>query len=287
MKLALFAVLLPFFALPARAGTAAAAAEEEGGRVEYLEDKTQELKDAVANPTLDSQDVHALAARLFETVPNERTTRMPTFVPRGWQKPVRETEANVESLMGTVQRGLEVADVPPPKELIDAYLYGREMKHKDLMAYDEEGDKLKGGVIGAYIYDHASAVAILFNRTFRALQRWLGDELAGATAVHEGAHARDHQHGLLNPIEVKKGEKLAFQTEYLWLKMADPSGEKLCWSRVTIGKFSGGKSDAPGFVADYLEHLAKIREFGDKGDFDGLVDALGYQDRKSSPYAPG
>ena len=112
-------------------------------------------------------------------------------------------------------------------------------------------------------------------------QRFLGDGLASATAVHEATHAKDHAEGKLNPIEVKKGEIAAFKAEYLWLLAMDRRGEKLAWARTT---YCRPDSQAPELVCQYLKHLAKIKHFGERDDFKGLVEALGYQDRSKNPF---
>ncbi|MBI5243223.1 MAG: hypothetical protein HY922_05975 [Elusimicrobia bacterium] len=263
----------------------ASSVEESSPRVEYIEDKAAELKDAVANPTSDAQQLHALAQRLFERIPEKTSSDIPAVSLRGWEKPERRSEGNVDGLMQKMREGLEIHEVPAPAQtqMIDAYLYGDAMRRDRLMRYDED-DKLTPAQIGAYEYTEDSAVAILYNKAMRIIQRFLGDEFAASTAVHESAHTRDHYQGKLNPIEVKKGEKLAFETEYWWLKIVDPSGEKLCWARATLGKFGAGRLKAPDYVGDYLEHLASIRDYGDKGDLASLVDKLGYQDRKVNPF---
>ncbi|HAH07343.1 MAG TPA: hypothetical protein DCM05_12620 [Elusimicrobia bacterium] len=286
LVLAAFAAFAPSSGAAAQASFSASSAEESQ-RVDYLEDKATELKDAVANPTLDNQDIHALASRLFERLPEETTADVPAVNLRGWKKPDLRSEESVDGLMQKMREGLETNDVPPPAQdqMLGAYQYGEAMRKASKMYYDQE-DELQPGQIGAYVYTKDSAIKIIFNKGMRLLQRFLGDDFAAATAVHEAGHTRDHFAGELNPVQVRKGEKLAFQSEYWWLKIIDPTGEKLSFARASIGKFATGKMKAPESVCEYLEHLASIRDYGDKGDFDGLVDSLGYKDRKTDPFAP-
>ena len=270
------------------AGSFSASSVENGGQqVVYIEDKTNELKDAVVNPGSDAQDLHALAQRLFDRVSENTAAEIPAVNVRGWEKPSRKTEETVDGIMQTVRNGLETSDVPAPAQakLINAYFQGDGMRRDRKMSYDEKGE-LDAAQAGAYVYTERSAVGIIFNKAMLDIQRFVGDEFAAATAVHESAHARDDAEGHLNPIQVKKGEKVAFETEYWWLKMMDPTGEKLCWARSTVGKFASGKLKGPDYVGDYLEHLASVRDYGDKGDFDGLVDSLGYKDRTVNPFHP-
>lgn len=280
-------VLAACAASAAAEGSFSASSPEESRRVEYLEDKAAELKDAVANPTLDHQDIHALASRLFERLPEETTADVPAVNLRGWKKPDLRSEETVDGLMTKMREGLETYEVPAAAQdrMLGAYQYGESMRQAGKMFYDRE-DELQAGQIGAYVYTKDSAIKIIYNKGMRLLQRFLGDEFAAATAVHESAHTHDHFEGGLNPVEVRKGEKVAFQSEYWWLKIIDPTGEKLSFARATVGKFATGKLKAPEAVCEYLEHLAQIREHGDKGDIEGLVDSLGYQDRKTDPFAP-
>lgn len=256
---------------------------DRSAQVVYLEDKTDDLKDAVANQGLDQAEVHAMAQRLFEQVPEESTTRMPAISLRGWQKPDLNTQDTVDGMVHRVGDTLAGSKAPPQEPLVDAYLYGEALRKEGLVTYDD-GKKLGPGQLGAYFYTEDSALGISLNEGMRQVQSSLGDEFASATTVHEIAHARDHQQGRLNPVEVRKGERLAFQTEYWWLKMIDPAGEKIAWARAMLGKFAEGGPKIPRFAVEYLEHLARIRFYGDKGDFDGLVRELGYQDRSADPF---
>ena len=265
----------------------ASSAENNGQQVVYIEDKTNELKDAVVNPGSDTQDLHSLAQRLFDRVSENTAAEIPAVNLRGWEKPSGKTEENVDGIMQTVRGALETSDVPAParSKMINAYFQGDAMRRDHKMDYDEKGE-LNASQAGAYVYSEQSAIGIILNKAMLDIQRFVGDEFAAATAVHESAHARDDAEGNLNPIQVKKGEKAAFETEYWWLKIMDPTGEKLCWARSTVGRFASGKLKGPDYVGDYLEHLASVRDYGDKGDFDGLVDSLGYKDRTVNPFHP-
>jgi hypothetical protein len=282
------ALLLLIAAPPfARAGSyEASGTDADGRKIEYLEDKNAELKDAVADPIKDNQDVHAMARRLFERIPDKHTTDMPPIALRGWQKPDTRSEGTVDGLMHAAHKGLRISDVPPPTEVVDAYDYAEAMRKKGLMEYDQK-EVLKRGMVGAYVYGEDAAIAILFSRAMREIQQWLGDEIASLVAIHEGAHTRDHQMtGELNPIEVCKGERLAFKTEYLMYKVFDPTGQKLSWARASFGKFAPPNRQAPEATVKFLEHVAQIVDYGDRGDFEGLVKSLGYKDRESNPFHP-
>ena len=51
-------------------------------------------------------------------------------------------------------------------------------------------------------------------------------------------------------------------------------------ARSTVGKFASGKLKGPDYVGDYLEHLASVRDYGDKGDFQEET----YSDTKVAAY---
>lgn len=149
------------------------------------------------------------------------------------------------------------------------------------MQYDD-GSVLGSNQLGAYVYKKEGPVGIYFNKVFRTLQQHLGDGFTAATLFHETGHAHDDACGHLNPKEVKKGEEVAFKTEYLWLRTLDPSGQKLAWAR---HKYCVADTGSPEMVCKYLKHLAMILDYGSKDDFAGLVDHLGYQDREEDPFA--
>ncbi len=200
---------------------------------------------------------------------------------RGWDKPDLETSGSVEGLVDKSGNTIAEAkfktnaEAPPAPELEDAWVYGRELHQAGMMEYDQEG-KLDKGTLGAFLYTKTAALGVLFNKAFKDIQKWVGDQFAAATAVHEAAHARDHAQGELNNKEVKKGEKQAFETEYKYLRLVDPTGQKLAYARVNLCSPS---SIAPKAACDYVTHLAKISWYGEKGDWDGLVSSLGYEDR--------
>jgi hypothetical protein len=264
--------------------------------VEYLSDAVTDLKDAVGSDGFSDNDVYAKAASLFGRIPIAATTNTGGAKFRGWSKPKIYTgqyaeghereDISIQGMSDSVFNTLSTQKVPPPSELVDAYLHGEEMKNAGLKNYDDQGT-LGNGQLGVYMYKGKEQLAIYFNKMMRLVQSYAGNEFAAATAVHEDAHSRDHERGELNPVDVLYGETLAYRTEYLWLNMIDPTGEKLSWARTTIGKFAKGSRKAPKFVGEYLEHLAMIRDFGNRDDFYGLVTKLGYKDGKHPSHQHG
>lgn len=288
----LLAALLAFPAAAApgveyTAPVPAAPALMETGPVGAIEVETDRLQDALSNPATSKAELHGRAEALFGGMLRPEASAVGGMSLRGWDKPDMSSEDSVSGLIDRSGNTIAAAkfktnaEAPPSPELIDAWHSGRELTAEGMVKYDDE-DKLGKGTLGAYLYTKTEAIGIVFNKHFKSIQRWLGDEFAAATAIHESAHARDHGKGQLNAKEVKKGEKQAFETEYKYLRLVDPKGQKLAWARVN---FCSPDTMAPKLVCDYLTHLAKISWYGEKGDWDGLVSSLGYQDRAEDPFA--
>jgi hypothetical protein len=247
--------------------------------------QVSELKDAIADPALSQQDLHAQAAAMWNSV--SAMPAVPAVRLGGWEKPDRSSRSDIEGMMSEMQTTLARSwsdnREPPAPELLEAYKYGDSVRAAGRAEYDK-GEVLKDSQLGAYVFSKAEALGIYFNKAFRNLQQALGDGFAAATAVHESAHARDHAKGRLNAVEVRAGEKLAFKTEYLWLQAFDPSGQKLAWAR---HNFCGADaaSDPQNMACRYLQHLAQIKDYASRDDYDGLVAKLGYKDRDRDPLA--
>lgn len=259
----------------------------ETGPVGSIEMETGKLQDALSNPATSKAELHGRAEALFGGMLRPEASAIGGIELRGWEKPDTSSEDSVAGLIDRSGNTIAAAKFktnaapPPSPELVDAWHSGRALAADGMAKYDDE-DQLGKGTLGAFLYTKTEAIGIVFNKHFKSIQRWLGDEFAAATAIHESAHARDHAKGELNAKEVKKGEKQAFETEYKYLRLVDPKGQKLAWARVN---FCRPDTMAPKLVCDYLTHLAKISWHGEKGDWDGLVSSLGYQDRAEDPFA--
>lgn len=259
---------------------------------EAIDGQVQEIQEGLESGAVDSESLSAQVAALFGRIPDGEALRTRPVELRGWNKPrifaggSKDEAREQNSVLGLAEAAREAMreSGEVSAEVVEAYLHGEQMRERGLAGYDDDG-QLGGGQLGVYVYTPQQALAIRYNDRMREVQQYAGNEWAVATKIHEDAHARDHSKGELNPIQVRKGEVLAYKTEYLWLQMIDPTGEKLSWARATIGKFAPASSKAPPFVGQYLEHLAMIRDYGDRGDFQGLVAALGYQDGSGSSFA--
>jgi hypothetical protein len=250
-----------------------------------MERRSNEVRAASQESAHPDSDLRARAESLFDSVNSGAGSDVVTPALEGWAKPDRSTEGTVDGMMNAMRSELNrtrsLAEAPPPPMLGEAYSHGKHIRDSGLMSYT---DSLNESQLGVYVYTKSAPVGIYFNKVFYKLQAALGDAFAAATAIHESAHSRDHDQGKLNPKEVIKGEKLAYETEYWWMKTIDPKGQKLAWARVTFCTPQGGLGNSDKDTCQFLEHLAKIMHYGSNGDFDGLVASLGYKDRGTDPF---
>ncbi|MDE2291251.1 MAG: hypothetical protein KGL53_04145 [Elusimicrobia bacterium] len=262
------------------------------GQTAVLTKQTDDLHDALSNPGASAGDLHDQAAALFSLMDRRDASRVGALDLRGWAVPDRTSQGDVDGLVDRSAKTIAEADFKarlpslkteappaPDADLIASWRTGDDLNQAKMVGYDDNG-KLGRGTMGAYLYTKVKALGVLFNKHFRSIQRWLGDEFAAATLIHEATHAKDDAKGKLNPVEVKKGEMSAYKQEYKYLRLVDPTGQKLAWARVNA---CAAGSTAPKIVCTYVNHLAMISFYGQKDDWKGLVTALGYHDRDGSP----
>ena len=89
--------------------------------------------------------------------------------------------------------------------------------------------------------------------------------------------------GKLDPKAVIEGEVLAFKTQYLWLKVADPYDERICFMRTALMNEQRVRPTRIGEMGlTYLNHLAELQATGgDEKAIRDLVLRLGYKDGES------
>ena len=250
--------------------------------VEYLDVSSHQLQQEVAQG-LPEEDLYKRARSLFERIPRPETTEIGPVPLRGWSKPDPRPEAKTGDVQGfrdAVKNTLSTREVPPPARdaLYMAYRAGNRLQDEGKVRFDGEDGRRRlpdDRVMGAYVYTPREPVGIFYNPVLRFIARFVGNKIAGSTMVHEDDHARRDAEGDLNPMRVTDGEEEAFKTQYQYLKAADPTGPELTWLLVNYGP---ANPLAPPMVSEYLKHVSMILLYGDKGDFPGLVRALGYED---------
>lgn len=272
-KLPALAAVLLGAALPALAAPSAPSTKQ-------VETEVTELKDAVSNRAYSDRAIYEQAHALFGRVPS--TSIAVDVHLRGWdkEKKIDSAPATVDRIMATAKDKLAFysAEVPPVN-LTQAVDYAERMKGAGKVDFDKE-QEMKDNQMGVYAYVKTQLGTIRLNNVLSLIAAKIGDALAFATLAHEAGHARDHQNGRLDSKLVIEGEILAFKTQYLWLKIADPYGERVAFLRA---KMMNEQTARPSQLTDttlaYLSHLAKLQDTGgDEKKLKDFVDEMGYKD---------
>lgn len=291
--------LAPAF-LPGAVAASSYSAAPSAGKTEvvYLEPASVELKASAADLTVSDGALWEKAQNLFEGITRKESTEFGPFVLQGWTDPdLKESnrkgtvDSIQEAFAGTLEKpGFKTRGVPAPcneeckESLRDALNTGQALKSRGQVMFDgEDGQSYlpaSPGVVGAFVYSPYQAIGVFYSDSIALIAKYVGDTVAAATAAHEYGHADDFFKGKLDPKRVKEGEKSAFKRQYDYLVQLDPKGYVLAKLRYGFV----GKPWVPQVVSEYLEHLAMVRLYGDAGDFDGLVDRLGYQDPHQHPF---
>ena len=253
---------------------------DDAGQTQEVGVKADELRDAVATPMYGDEDVAALAHDFFGKIPGTVIKVEKKF--RGWDfEPAPEqTETSVASLVETADKRLTYYNktVPAP-ELLEAQGYARTMNSARKMDFDRSGE-MGASQMGVYEYFSTKmALGVIKLNTFlKAVAAEAGDAFAYATVAHEAGHTRDHQRGKLSPKAVIDGEVAAFKTQYQWLSVIDPYGERLAFLRTKLmAEQEILPSAMRGRVLAYMNHLADVAETGgDEKKLRELVLKLGY-----------
>lgn len=252
--------------------------------------KANELKDAVATPMYRDEDVAALAHDFFGKIPGATIKVEGKF--RGWDfEPAAEkSETSVARLIETADKRLLYfnKNVPAP-ELLEAQSYAHAVNGAGKLDFDRAGsmDKSQMGVY-EYFAKKMELGVIKLNNLLKEVAAEAGDAFAYATVAHESGHTRDHQHGKLSPKDVIAGEVRAFKTQYQWISVIDPYGERLAFLRTKLmAEQERSPSAVRGRVLTYMNHLADVAETGgDEKKLRELVIKLGY-DEHGHDHSPG
>lgn len=245
---------------------------------EAFESEVTELRDAVASPMVPDAKVYDEARDLFETMP--RTNINVEVNLRGWDKEtdIRGQKADVSRLFTSARKKLSDLNTPmPPSELRGALGYADSMHS---LGKIEEGVSMKENQMGAYAWIKTALGDIQLNKALAFIAGQIGDALAFATIAHEAGHARDHQQGKLDGKNVIEGEVSAFRTQYQWLKLVDPHGERVAWLRaVMMHRQKESPSALNETTLAYLVHLAKLHDTqGEEAKLRAFVHEMGYED---------
>ena len=135
-----------------------------------------------------------------------------------------------------------------------------------------------------YMRDRLDGGFVKLNDRMKILGILVGDAFTYATVTHEAQHSLDRAAGRLTPEAEIAGELSAFKTQYLWLKLMDPSGERMLTLHGSLKIWMLREPDDKIKVAlneavTYLEHLSDVVSTNGKDDeLMKLIKKLGYSD---------
>ncbi|MBI5245638.1 MAG: hypothetical protein HY923_00530 [Elusimicrobia bacterium] len=297
--MALFAALALFLAAPALAYDAAPAAPAPQEFVDpgTLKARADALRDAVADPSVSDISVKTRSAGFFDKLP-EQTLVVPVRVRLMDREPVAGKLGTVEGMQAEADRRIEKWKrehvEPPPPELDGAVDEARALKNSKRLDYDDK-DELKENQLGIYKYvvNSVEGGYVKLNERLKILTAVVGECFTYATVAHEARHSRDRALGKLSPEKEIAGEISAYRTQYQWLKLMDPTGERMLTLHGSLRVQRDRATDPKlknllnqGVV--YLEHLSDVVETnGKEEELKKLVERLGYSDHHDHEHGRG
>ena len=259
-----------------------------------LDNKIDDIKDALADVNADPAGLHVRAQRMFDQA--QDTHHLPVTGIGEWQRPEALTadpaeEADVAAALRKY-KGLVTSEPPPPiakspdahKRILEDYVAFESLVSQDRVKKDENG-QLPKNAIAAYVWNVAESAKdgavdgmMLAQPALFKAARKLGEFILPTLGAHEPRHRVEHlQDAKKLSDDVQDEEVEAFYDEGALMTWMDPSGEKFMylWT-VTVER-----PDTPKFVVEYVKHLAKVRYAYSQGRpaIKQLVQELGYEDK--------
>jgi hypothetical protein len=270
---------------------APAPAEREYVDPATLRARAEALRDAVADMSVSNVSIKTRAHGFFDKLPDQQLV-----VPVGNYR--RMDQERVPGKVGSIDGMTDEADLrieqwkrthtePPPPELETAVSRARALQENKSLSYDTAGALAPNQMgIFQYMRDRFDGGMVKLNERMKLLGILVGDAFTYATVSHEAQHSLDRAAGRLTPEQEVAGEISAFRTQYLWLKLMDPSGERMLTLHGRLKLWALRESDdevkaALNEAVVYLEHLSDVVATNGKEDeLKKLVEKLGYKDGK-------
>jgi hypothetical protein len=256
-----------------------------------LSARADALRDAVADASVSNYSLKEQAHGFFDKLPSE-TLVVPV---RGYRRMEQE---KVDGKLGSIEGMQAAADAriaewkrthhePPPPDLVSSVEEARALHEGKKLTYDSEG-QLSANQMGIFKYmkDSLDGGFVKLNQRMAVLGALVGEAFTYATVAHEAQHAIDRAAGRLTPEKEIAGEISAFRVQYLWLKLMDPSGERMLTLHARLKAAIPREKDedvkkALSEAVVYLEHLSDVVSTNGKEDeLKKLVEKLGYSDGK-------
>jgi len=276
-RMPLVAALVLAFALPARA-------QNDDGAVvvpiSAVAADVGQLHDAVASPNNNETFVHADAAAFFDRLQG----RTPGFRPTPHymdREPVDGHVGTVDGMLDTAQKRWDYFKQcnVPDERLDEAIKYAKAMHGAKLIQFDP---KLPENQMGEFRYTkdkRDDPGAIKLNARLALLATRIGEAFAYATVVHEAAHAKAWKDGRLKPETTIDNEVEAYRAQYEWLKVIDPSRDRLVVLHSTLKlRLELHPEDKVSLLSlDYVSHLLQVYDTkGEEAALKELIKKLGY-----------
>jgi hypothetical protein len=284
----ILSVLLLGIPLSTRAQTAPAGGSEKSPDIvnpDAVRHQAEDLRDAVASPSSTDFAVHNQAANFFEGLQRETPFVRPAAH--------RMDHENVDGRVGTVDGMIETAQKRydhyrlnsreiPDRDLDDAVAYARRLRQDKRADFDRTG-QMPDNQMGVFRYAKTSLEGgiVELNGRMALLATRIGEAFTYATLVHEAAHARARAEGRLSPEQVIDGEVEAYRVQYRWLKIVDPSKERLIVLHVGLSRLLKlhPEDRVTAQAIEYVSHLLQLHDTdGDERKLREYVKKLGYED---------
>ena len=247
--------------------------------------QTEDLRDAVASPSSTDYGVHSQAAGFFEGLQRET----PMFRPPVHVMDRERVDGHVGTVDGMILTAQQRYDhykmtsteVPDP-ELDGAISYAKGLREQKRADFDKTG-AMADNQMGVFRYakEKLDGGMVELNARMALLATRIGEAFTYATLVHEAAHARARAAGRLTPDKVIDGEVEAYRVQYRWLKLVDPSEERLVVLHVTLSKYlkMHPEDRVTAQAISYLSHLVDLYNTeGDEKKIREYVKKLGYEE---------
>ncbi len=288
--MAFLALLALLTAAPALAADQPAPAEAQAFvDPAVLKARADELRDAVADFSVSNGSIKERAHGFFDKLPTERLVVASGNYRRMDREPVKGKLGTIADMQAAADERIaewkRTHSEPPPPDLEFAAAEGVALQAGGALSYDGE-NSLAPNQMGIFTYmrNTLDGGLVKLNARMRILGALVGNAFTYATVVHESQHALDRAAGRLTPEQEIAGELNAFRVQYLWLKLMDPSGERMLTLHASLKlaakhELDPDTKDALNQAIVYLEHLSDVVSTNGKDEeLKKLIEKLGYSD---------
>jgi hypothetical protein len=256
-----------------------------------LSARADALRDAVADASVSNYTIKESAHGFFDKLPAESLVLPVRAYHRMDQEKVEGKLGSIEGMQKTAERRVaewrRTHKEPPPPELEASVAEASSLHDDKKLTFDSEGQLAPNQMgIFKYMKDSLSGGFVKLNDRMAVLGALVGEAFTYATVAHEAQHSLDRKAGRLTPEQEIAGEISAFRVQYLWLKLMDPSGDRMLILHTQLKARIPREQDddvkkALNEAVVYLEHLSDVVSTNGKEDeLKKLVEKLGYSDGK-------